>query len=381
MSPRAKRWSIGLAISALVATIAVLASFLLEWTERTIEGDYRGEAALNPLLAAERTLTELGLPTTSAPSLGALPPDDAVLILRDSGRFMSPRDIERLLAWCASGGNLVLLFPGDSDLLDQIEDDLEQSRFEMPLAKAFDVACVLDSASEGVQTIDLGAGELELDLPSRFAFEDELGKADLTIGDPLLARLLSFEHGLGRATLVADDRWASNRQLGERDHARLLWELCNVEGERTGAVIVFGEEPPGLFALIWKHGWTVVLSGALLTALILWRAGARFGPRLPELSHDRRDFSEHVTASGEFLWRHGASAALLAAPQMELRRRIAVARPDWSSLGVRELAERLAEHCALDVDTIGRVLQTTQTQDAAQFVAVVRDLETLRKAL
>jgi hypothetical protein len=251
----------------------------------------------------------------------------------------------------------------------------------MPLAEALGVHCVLHEPADGVWTVELGAGELEIALPGRMAFENTLGTADIVVGEDMSARLLSFERGLGRVTLVADDSWATNAELLDHDHAEVLWQLATLEGQRTRATIVFGEQPPGLLHLAWEHGSAAVIASAIVLVLLLWRAGSRLGPLLPELSHDRRDFSEHVVASAEFLWRHRASRALLAAPRTDLRRRIGIVRPDWSDLEPRALSERIAAETGLDAASVERALATPETTDPAQFVAAVRTLQSARKAL
>ena len=86
-------------------------------------------------------------------------------------------------------------------------------------------------------------------------------------------------------------------------------------------------------------------------------------------------------AAGGFLWRHRASATLLAAPREELRRRIQLTRPDWSELPASELAAHLAPLAAFDEARVRRALELHETDQAAEFVAVVRDLQELRKAL
>ncbi|MCC7015448.1 MAG: hypothetical protein IT454_23010 [Planctomycetes bacterium] len=381
MKASTARWWIAALVLAVAALVALLGPLVFELVDETEDIGYRGEAARNPLLAAERLLTRMGMRASSSPALGPLPDVDSCLFLRDSGRFMSRDTAARLLEWCERGGHLIALFPGDLPFQESIEDDLEEGRFVMPLADALGIACVLDDTSGEIESLDLDQGPLALRLPGRFVFEDLESAADIVVGDPLRARLLSVPRGLGRVTLVADDRWATNAELGEHDHARALWQLATLEGQRERALVIFGERAAGLFSLVWEHGWPFVVSGLLALALALWRAAARFGPLLPELSTDRRDFSEHVVAAGGFLWRHRASATLLAAPREELRRRIQLTRPDWSELPASELAAHLAPLAAFDEARVRRALELHETDQAAEFVAVVRDLQELRKAL
>jgi hypothetical protein len=371
------------AISAVVLALGALLVANLRWIDVPVDPKFQGEARRNPLLACERLLTRLGLPAESRSRLGDLPGVDHVLVLRTSGRFL-PRPFEqRLLEWVAAGGHLVVLFPSDVELREQIEDAVDEGRFELPVAREFDVQCILDDTVDQELVADFGQGELRLRLGGALAFEDSLGLADHVAGDPMEARLLSLVHELGRVTLVADDEWAGNAEIGEpeHDHARAMWQIAQLESGRAGAVLVYGEGAAGLITLIARHGWMIVASLAVFVAAYLWRVGSRFGPILPDLPRDRRDFSEHVIASGEFLWRAGARTALLAAGRDEVRRRLGWTRPHLASANADERNAALAEMSGLPPTRVVRALEMDGIHDASLFTEVARDLATLRKAL
>jgi hypothetical protein len=379
-----RRWKVAaIAAAAVLGAIPIvlwLASWL-RWVDRPYEIGFQGEARRNPLLAAQRLFDELGLPARSRAALGELPPEDHLLVLRETGRFAAPATVERLLGWIEGGGNLLVLFPSEDELLESLEDDLEEGRFELPVARELEVRCVLDSASGAREELDLGQGREAIDLRGRLAFEDVGGRADVVVGERMRARLLSFEHGLGRVTLAADDTWATNERIDEEGHARILWQLAQLEGRRTGALLVYGERPPGLLATLFEHGSPVLAGLAALVALQLWRVGLRFGPRLSEPPRSRRDFSEHVVAAGELWWRHRAAARLLDAPRAELRRRLGLRRPQLARLGQPELARELARLAELPEARAARALAVAATHEEHEFTEVVRDLSTIRKAL
>jgi hypothetical protein len=160
-----------------------------------------------------------------------------------------------------------------------------------------------------------------------------------------------------------------------------LWQLAHLEGARAGASIVFSESPPGFVLLLVEHGWMVIASLALFLLVWLWRIGSRFGPLLSDPPRDRRDFSEHVIAASEFLWRNGASSALLAAPRQEIRRTIGLRRPDLADLESPQLAERLAQIADMPRSRVERALELAATRNESEFTQIVRDLESLRRAL
>lgn len=374
-----RRWIVGGIVVGLLGLVA-LVYVNLEWREVEIDRGFRGEARRNPLLAAERTLDRLGHEAESRPLLGALPATDSLVVLRQSSRFLSPLDLQRLVEWVETGGHLALLLPSDEDFAEQLGDDVEQDRAELPLLEAFDIAIGKRDGRLGIQTLDLGRGPREIAVEGAINLMDVYGHADALAGDAMEARAIDFGHGAGRVTVFAGDSWLSNRNLGEREHALVLEDLVLANSSRR-TLLVFSELPPGLLSLLWEHGWTAVSGLGALVAILLWRRALALGPREPELERDRRDFSEHVHAAGEFLWRVGASKTLLAAPHEELRMKLALVRPDLAPLERSELVVQLAQASGLEPARVRKALATEATRDAAEFEAVVRDLETIRRSL
>lgn len=376
-----RAWVAALSVLAF-AGIAAFVVYGIGFVDYEAEVGYRGEARRNPLLAAERTLERLGHEVETSLYLGALPGDDALLVLRQSGRFLSPFDVDRLLEWVGRGGHLCVLFPGDAEFEDALENDVAEERLRHPILDALQLGARLDPSAEREVQVDFGRGLRRVEFAGRLSLVDEQAMSDVDSGDPMLARVLSMEHGYGRITLFVGDDWATNAEFGELDHAYILDDLASFDGERREVRFVLGERPPGLLALVWEHGWTVVVSLAALVALVLWRRSFSLGPRLPELPSGRRDFSEHIRATGEFLWRNRLGNSLLEAPRSALRSRVASTRPEWLAHGDSVLAAELAAHAGLDAQRVARALNAKDNaRDAVSFTEIVRDLETMRKSL
>ena len=379
MSPRTVRRIFAVVVALAIGLAAYVIFGVIGFEEFEDDVGYRGAARENPMLAAERTLEGMGREVETANYLGELPPADALLVLRQSGRLLSPVDVERLIAWVEQGGHLVVLLPG-RDFEVAIENDLEEERFSHPLLDALQVDVRLDADAEREVQVDLGRGLRRIEFEGQLTFADPNALSDVDTGDAMLARVLGLEHGYGRITLFADDDWALNADFGELDHPYVLDDLASFDGERHDVRFVLGERPPGLLALLWKHGWPVISSAAVLLALTLWRRAFTAGPKLGELTRERRDFSEHVLASGEFLWRARLAERLLAAPRSELRRRIGVVRPELLGHDEQELARALAEQSGLGVARVRAALCASEV-DKARFTEIVRDLETVRRSL
>lgn len=376
-----RAWVAALSVLAVLG-LAAFVVYGIGFVEYEADVGYRGEARRNPMLAAERTLERLGHDVESSLYLGALPETDALLVLRQSGRFLSPFDVDRLLEWVGLGGHLSVLFPGDAEFEDALENDVAEERLSHPILDALQLGVRLDPSAEREIQVDFGRGLRRVKFAGRMSLVDEQAMSDVYSGDAMLARVLSVEHGYGRITLFVGDDWATNAEFGELDHAYILDDLASFDGERRQVRFVLGERPPGLLALVWEHGWTAVLSLAALVALVLWRRSFALGPRLPELPSGRRDFSEHLRATGEFLWRHRLSTALLEAPRTALRSRVASTRPEWLAQGDSALVAGLAAHVGLERQRVARALDAeVADRDAVGFTEIVRDLETMRRSL
>ena len=113
----------------------------------------------------------------------------------------------------------------------------------------------------------------------------------------------------------------------------------------------------------------------------LWGATRRFGPIAPDVAAERRSLVEHVTASGHFLWQHGASGALMAAVVQALRQRIRARHPTWAGLPVAELSAKLAAFTGLPEPAIARALATDPRSSGERFAQDIETLESLRRRL
>jgi hypothetical protein len=407
---RSSKWVLAVALLLFALLIAFLASHIRRVT-RQVDIDYSGEAATNPYFACERMLRELGLDAESEPRLVDMPPDNGVLFLGASGIQETEHAAHRIVEWVERGGSLVLMLPSYGAMRADIERQVRRGKLKFPLASELGVALLaepeppksdgktdededataerlanwfgaVNADSGDVVECKLGGDDLEVELASKLWLSE--GANDVKFeayDDDDELRMLSFPRGAGWVTCVAADAWITNHHIDEHDHAQFAWELANLAGPRCGAWFVLGADAPGLLTLLARNAWMVLVSLGVLIVAWLWKSGARFGPLLPERSRDRRDFSEHVAASGEFLWRHAVAQPLLAAPRAELRRRIQLFRPDLAELEPAALERELAQIATLGLDAVHEALTLENTRHAQQFTRVVRNLATLRQNL
>lgn len=393
--------------AVLLLLLAAGAAWFWSRLERVHERLYvgpRGAASSNPWLGCERMYGELGLPVQHATDLAVLPPTDHVLFLGASSVYENEKSASELLDWVTRGGVLVLLLPSREEQRLLVAGAIANGRHEFRIADALEVALhtnydddpddkrddkrddrreKLDADEERetegpeelpVTELDLGFGPRRIANPSDIWFESPAGEG-------LRNLMLQRERGAGQVVFLASDAWLSNERFGDHDHARFAWEMSQLGGLKSGATFVPTLHGAGLLAWLGSHAWMVLASAAVFIALWLWRRGARFGPLLADLPRDRRDFSEHVEATADFLWREGQGTRLLAAPRAELERRIGTLRPDLAGAPASALHEELARISGLKIPAVHDALLAEPVTEAERFQRIVRDLAQLRHSL
>jgi hypothetical protein len=148
-----------------------------------------------------------------------------------------------------------------------------------------------------------------------------------------------------------------------------------------GILMVVRDEAPSLFALLGRHAWTLLISGALLIAAWVRLSGSRLGPLLPDPPRDRRSLLEHVEASGDFLWKSGRAQDLVRSTRQALLRRVELRQPTWAKLPSRDLTQRLAATARVSQPQVEQALYGQVQGDPAAFVAMIQTLETVRRSL
>jgi hypothetical protein len=377
------------AISAVA--VAVLLGFLA-WTFRgsfekvQVEQDvgYRGEARLNPLLAAERLYTGLGARARTLPgALGTLPPNDYALLLVSERRAIGEKQMDALREWVKHGGRLVVAVD-EAPSLD-------------PILAWLHVRVVGDKSGDkggdkgdrekepGSEVLEMPArgGKTRVEVPREPRLVDGLGKANFSVGSASGYFLLRFYEGEGRVIVLSDASFLTNSRIGQADHARAAWAVVNAKEPPKGVWIVVREDIPTLLGLLARHAWAASASGLLFLAAWLWFAGARFGPVALDPSRDRRSLLEHIEAAGELLFRVGRGADLAQGAREALLRRVEVREPEIAKLPPAEMAQRLAALAKISPARVSAALNhaVTGTISPADLTTTVQTLETLRRSL
>ncbi len=411
------------ALMALAGALLLCGCGEGHWEDAEKITGYKGKARVNPFLAAERLLNELGHDAHAAKSLGKLPPHDAVIFISGEGGLPEGR-AKQLLRWTYSGGHLIYFLDGTRPYND-FETQFGAFISAMLLEEQKDP--VLEQLGVGVQKrfpaeeikelLEKGAGkqedEDEADDEEKKSKEDDakleseedvtwngrtyhlslggfqhmilkrkLQPGEFAAGSKDESLALHLRHGMGTVTLLAHARPFRNHWIGEHDHARWLSALVGENGSKE--VLFVAATTGSFFGLLWQHGWMAVVTLLLCLGFWLWQQMPRFGP-LAEVELDStRHFASHIGALGEFFWRMRRVTLLVNAARDAVWERVRErlrSLDDGSRQMNDQLAGEIARRSGLPVKRVTDAFDVTPPNSAHQFVNLMRDLQAIRRAL
>ncbi len=157
------------------------------------------------------------------------------------------------------------------------------------------------------------------------------------------ARLLHFGYGAGKVSVATGFDFAQNSQLGRNDNAELFHRLLTATAATR--LLFYRADRIGLEEWLWEHARPVLLTLAALILVYLWMRLPRLGPIAPDPLPLRRRLSDHLLASGRFLWGSGQRAGLAPAACRAALDAVARQYPQFRLFGrdeqVRFLVSRL----------------------------------------
>ena len=304
----------------------------IPWEEKTIDLGYTMKARMNPFLAAEIYLKQAGISVTSyrgLAKLDELSDSQETLIITSWRLSMSKNQIHALLEWVKNGGHLITTAQsyydeekaGSADeLLDQIGVHMYPNEEDgSPLTV---VTPVKFKGVNNPVSINLSTASNLVDFNQQASAWAE---GDYGVG------LLQFQINDGTVTVLTDDTFLQNANIGNHDHAYFLWLITR---NRGSVWLLHGGKTPSLLALTWKYASALVISTFVLLALWLWRRAYRFGPILSNPPLARRQLMEHIMANGTFLWRHNEMRRLIKNIQDDIDRKMQLHHRNYRGLSM-----------------------------------------------
>ncbi len=382
----------------------------------------QGEAKRNPLLAAQRFLTHMGVEVERLEDARRMQTDPAandVLIITSDRQTLGQARTEALLQWVRHGGRLIVTVPRLPARIKGAMRDLSAPRDPLLTALGLGLARSSDAGNDDteVEADDAdGAMENEATGDGDGAMEDEAtgdGDANDTYDDYTEVHLPAAGHvlkadfsqyavltgakssdtvarhaggvalvsralGRGRVVVLTDLHIFQYRSIGNLDHALLLWTLVKGAGK---VWLVTDNDMPPIWLWLWQHAMETVTAACLFLLLWLWSRSVRFGPLMTQAPPARRRILEHIEAAGRFLWQHRKQERLLESVRAELAATAARRHPAWVGMSNAEKIGHLASLSGWDAEELRALLHGAMTHRHQDFFQVIRQLETIRKKL
>jgi hypothetical protein len=365
-----------IAAFAFVVLVAAGAAWFYFNFERVTEREhtgYQGEARRDSLLAATRLYERMGKRTRTIDrplQLAGLPPGGTLVLARFRSGISTPT-VERVMAWVASGGHLIVAAAWHTNP-DPLLDRLEIERGEMSGR----------SRRADISTVKLphAPHEMKVVIGNRIELKAGSVSAAHSVEDRAGTILLHYHYGAGWVTVLNSMSFMTNAAIGQHDHAEFAWQLLGFNPAAREIAMAFRIETPSLMTALAENAWQALIAAGLLLAAWLWRVMPRFGPLIPDPLPVRRRLLDHLRASGLFYWNHGDVGRLTMAARESCMQRITRTHPVIAALPVPQRAARFAQITGLPEDDIVAAL-TGQPADPPQFTGAMRTLQTLEERL
>jgi uncharacterized protein DUF4350 len=327
------------------------------------------EVRLRQFLAAERFAGRMGMPASeirSLPDLAALRPAGA-LLLPASRQALDAGRLREIAAWVERGGHLLV--------------EAETLGVSDPLLELLGIG-----RSEAVPTgkplaVEVDGRKLLVLLPGRMVLQAPPGaRLALRAGPAASAQLVSYPRGKGMVTAATSLHFARNGQIGEHDHAALLWELLTLT-DADALQVYHRPERLSLTGFLKERAPEALGALLALLALWLWRIAPRFGPVAPDAPLARRRLLDHLRASGRYYWAHGLRGELVVAARDAALRRLARAQPDFANAAPAERAARLAALAGISKEEAASFLAASGPLHGTDFVKLAHHAQRTHAAL
>lgn len=426
-------------IAILVLIIGAMGTYYwlthYEYKEHTREASLKGEARKNPLYATRLFLKRMGIPASKEViyrDASNLPNHQTVVIIDHYRKNFSATRTDKLLDWVKAGGHLIVKAGIDTPTFD--EDDEDKKKYDLennpsldPLHKALGVYTAKqylldeendsarketdeqsskdrseqsDQASSDDDIIDLRIDKNDNNYSHTFklnalpqpqlidigyyfypieTLNPNVSDDHFTINNHTF--LLQRNWGKGLITLASDLDFMGNHLMREADNAQITWHLVNQHTTPENVWLVIDDDMPNLAELIWRNAFWLIISATILLIIWLWHNMVRFGPMVQKPPLQRRRILEHITASGQFMWKHKQANTLLHSTQTSVLDQASRKLSGWHQLSEHERYQKLAHHIVWSEQDVVNVFTTQSTQSAQEFTRIIKQLESIRNLL
>jgi len=378
-----------LALVLAVCALVVWVYFQLDYRVMERDKGYQGEAKTNPYLAAEFFLRRMGQKTQKVVLFSDqqinLNQTDTLLVPSSRKAFDSLRSVA-MLEWVKQGGHLIITGQSEAEnksthadyILDTLGLIIQYSSLDEASTQEEGPVNVAIPDEDYFWQIDFD-DYLNIETTSTFNAE-----TIWVIEDDDRVHGLQVKLGKGRVSVLSDMKFFKNTDIDGYDHAAFLYSLANDQLANGDANIFYYsvyEQQISLLNWLWKNAQTLMLSLILSGIIILWMLVPRFGPLINVQPSIRRQFLDHLGASGNYHWRQGNYTHLLSEVRKQLSHRVKLNYPEWSSLSRQDQVAHFSALSRLQAPAIEKALFDTNIERINDFVNKIKILEKLRKSL
>ena len=376
-------------VAALLGALLLLAGSKLQSYDEVIEHGPSPEAQRNPYLAARLFLSSQGRDVHHDETLAGLlgtEPGEQVLLLLAQRETMTAQQVQHLLDWTANGGHLVFVAERLWDEQNKASGDLLLDALSLQQYEANEDDKADTSTSSGETSPQLTRLYLEnegapayLAFDTRFHLYDAGGKAHAWANSPGATHMLQLRHGDGLITALTDSWIWQNSNIGQYDHAWLLWYLT----QDRDVTLVHDSQHASLLQLLLRHFPEALATLVLILLLGAWHFAQRHGPLQRPAVPGQRQLHEHLRGSADFLYRHAGQQHLLTRLQEDIRRHARRRHAGFDSLPFTEQCRLLQTLSGLPAEGVEQALRTMPGTrlSTAEFTRQVSCLQSLRNAL
>lgn len=372
-------------INALVlaATGALIFWFVhnTHWEEAQEHTPLKSEALTNPFYSVQHLAESLGARTRLRQEIVSVPSPQAAIVIEYWSWSLIAERRQRLEQWVSDGGRLVV----SSLLLNDKEFGVWTGVRQLPVKIEPNRSLTCPATTQPLTT----PGKLIAGNPNtlrqrfsicgtwwgRLATTRKVGWELEDIYNHL--QVVRIPIGRGSVTIVNAQPF-NNLDLLCSDSGRLFAAATQLH---RGDEIDFLTDGHGgsLLQLLWTYGSPVIVLGALVVALWLWRSSVRFGPLAATSDPARRSLAEQIRGTGQFTLRFGGGRALYTATLRALNEAAARDVPHYERLSSEERVATLAALTGLNASELSTALDYAGTRGPHELHKAMATLETARR--
>lgn len=399
------------AIFVLVVIAAMVAGFfiLFEKVEKERYVAASSKAMRNPFLAAERFLKASGIDAEGVArkeTLINLPPTSHMIFVNRLGGNLPKEREDALLDWVYNGGCLVITHDrfwneisdkSGNTLLDRLQvrllnpeiDEEEttgesEENFEDTSPEPdddVDEASIRDyfdlHKKESVFVVFEDGDSAELSMNARRTLHDDSDiKSTFHVGEsgPHIIERRMFE---GRLFILSDNRFLTNKEIGNKDHA---WFLQRLAEDREKVWILYNSLMPSFLTILMDNAQFFLGALVLFVIAFLLRLNMTIGPVGRIIDYSNRNIIENLLASGTFMMRHKKSAYLIHRTRKQIENDFI--RKNLRSDGKADdkTYERIAKRTGLSENQVRQAF-LAEAGNSEDFIRITRLLQQIHLSL